>query len=176
MLCAALTASATAAAADPTAEQASVLGWGALQRLAELTSDTWWLTLAGLFWLKEGDNSFGSGPGNDLILDNAALAKTAGTFQVGGNRVRFLAQPRAEARPTGTAVDPIALHSDAGSETMVLGKRFAALLRDRARRQAGRAGRVTSRIRAAWSFHGLQYFPISDKAGRERALRRLPAR
>ena len=65
-LCAALTASATAAAADPAAEQASVLGWRA-QRLAELTSDTGWLTLAGLFWLKEGDNSFGSGPGNELM-------------------------------------------------------------------------------------------------------------
>jgi hypothetical protein len=160
-LCAALSASVTAAAADRAAEQTSVLGWRA-QRLGELTGDTGWLTLAGLFWLKEGDNSFGSGPGNDLILDNAALAKTAGTFQVGGNRVRFLAQPGAGVLLNGTAVDSVALHSDAAGEPTVLASgplRFFVI---------ERGGKLGVRVRdlnnpRRLEFHGLQYFPISDK-------------
>ena len=32
-------------------------------RRSSLTSDSGWLTLAGLFWLKEGENSFGRGAG-----------------------------------------------------------------------------------------------------------------
>ena len=47
----ALSASVPAAAADAATEQTNVLNWRA-QRRAELTSDTGWLTLAGLFWLK----------------------------------------------------------------------------------------------------------------------------
>ena len=38
------------------------------QRLAELTSDSGWLTLIGLYWLKEGQNSVGMGPNNDIVL------------------------------------------------------------------------------------------------------------
>jgi uncharacterized protein len=161
VLSAALSASVSAAAADSTAEQASVLGWRA-QRLAELTSDTGWLTLAGLFWLKEGSNSFGSGPGNDLILSNAALAKTAGTFQVAGNLVRFLAQPGAGVLLNGTTVDSVALHSDTEGEPTVLASgslRFFVI---------ERGGKLGVRVRdlknpRRLEFHGLQYFPISDK-------------
>ena len=45
-----------------------------MQRIESLTSDSGWLTLAGLFWLKDGDNSFGRDPDNSLVLDNPALA------------------------------------------------------------------------------------------------------
>ncbi len=158
---AALSATATAASAELTAEQANVLSWRA-QRLAELTSDAGWLTLAGLFWLKEGSNSFGSGPGNDLILENAALAKTAGTFQVTGAGVRFLAQAGAGVLLDGTAVDSVALRSDAGGEPTVLSSgslRFFVI---------ERGGRLGVRVRdlnnpRRREFSGLQYFPISDQ-------------
>ena len=159
-LCA-LLASVNAAATDPAAEQASVLGWRA-QRLAELTSDTGWLTLAGLFWLKQGDNSFGSGPGNDLILDNAALAKTAGSFQLTGKLVRFLAQPGAGVLLNGTAVDSVALHSDAAGEPTVLASgslRFFVI--ERGERLGVRVRDLNNPRRL--EFHGLQYFPVNDQ-------------
>ena len=44
------------AAADLQAERLSIDAWRA-ERVGRLTSDTGWLTLAGLLWLKEGDNS-----------------------------------------------------------------------------------------------------------------------
>lgn len=157
----ALSAPVPAAAADAATEQTNILNWRA-QRRAELTSDTGWLTLAGLFWLKEGSNSFGSGPGNDLILNNAALAETAGTFQVAGHSVRFTAHPGARVLLDGAAVDSVALRSDAGGEPTVLASgslRFFVI---------ERGGKLGVRVRdldnpRRVEFHGLQYFPISTK-------------
>lgn len=37
-------------------------------RIESLTSPTGWLTLSGLFWLKEGENLFGGGEGNQLVF------------------------------------------------------------------------------------------------------------
>ncbi|QQS36623.1 MAG: DUF1684 domain-containing protein [Ignavibacteriales bacterium] len=38
------------------------------QRITRLKSETGWLNLAGLFWLKEGENKFGSAKDNDIIF------------------------------------------------------------------------------------------------------------
>ena len=45
--------------------------WSA-ERLAKLKSEKGWLNLAGLFWLKEGENSFGSDPSNDIVFPEKA--------------------------------------------------------------------------------------------------------
>src|SRR5260221_12871514 len=43
---------------------------------AELKTDNGWLTVVGLFWLKEGKNSIGSGSGYDIELtDNFKAGK-----------------------------------------------------------------------------------------------------
>jgi hypothetical protein len=52
-------AAASATAVDPNGEQAEVSEWRA-RRIEALKSDEGWLTLAGLFWLKEGENRFGT--------------------------------------------------------------------------------------------------------------------
>ncbi len=44
------------------------------------TNEKSWLGLAGLFWLKEGENSFGSDPKCDFVLP-ASAPKKAGVFQ-----------------------------------------------------------------------------------------------
>ena len=38
------------------------------EREAKLKADDGWLTVTGLFWLKEGANDFGSAPVNDIVL------------------------------------------------------------------------------------------------------------
>lgn len=40
-------------------------------RVKNLLSDTGWLNVSGLFWLKKGDNSFGSAPENSINYKNA---------------------------------------------------------------------------------------------------------
>ena len=49
-------------------------------RAQSLTSDTGWLSLVGLLWLKDGENSFGRSPSNTWCSTTPALAQNAGTF------------------------------------------------------------------------------------------------
>jgi hypothetical protein len=75
----------TAATTDP-AYRAEIEKWRQ-QREARLTSDNGWLTVAGLFWLKEGDNRFGSSPLNDIVLPEASVAVEAGNFILSNGKV-----------------------------------------------------------------------------------------
>jgi uncharacterized protein len=150
-----------AAATDPAAEEASILKWRQ-ERAASLTSDTGWLTLAGLLWLKPGTNSFGSAPGNDLVLGNGALAAHAGDFEVSADGVRFHATPGSNVQLKGAPVAEVALRTDAAGEPTVLASgplRFFVI---------ARGEKLAVRIRdldnpRRLGFKGLEYFPISTK-------------
>jgi uncharacterized protein (DUF1684 family) len=50
------------------------------EREARLEAEDGWLTLAGLFWLKEGENSFGTDPTSDIVLPGGAAPARAGSF------------------------------------------------------------------------------------------------
>jgi uncharacterized protein len=161
LLAAALVAAAPLpAAVDPASEQADVLAWRQ-QRFASLTGDSGWLTLAGLFWLNPGSNSFGSGSGNDLVLNNSALADTAGSFDLEGGAVTFTAQTDGGVTLDGQQVDSVTLRSDASGNPTVLASgplRFFVI---------ERAGKLAVRVRdlnnpRRLEFRGLEYFPISS--------------
>ncbi len=51
------------------------------ERDKELRSENGWLTVAGLFWLKEGSNSFGTGAGVDIVLTGSA-PRNIGTLEL----------------------------------------------------------------------------------------------
>src|SRR2546421_2149430 len=59
------------------------------KRWADLKSETGWLTLVGLFWLKEGDNKFGSDATNDIALPNKQLNARAGSFNLQNGVVKL---------------------------------------------------------------------------------------
>ena len=151
-----------AAARDSAAlesEQAAISRWRA-ERVESLTSDNGWLTLTGLFWLKEGDNTFGRAPANSLVLDNAALAETAGSFVLTGHEVRFRAHPGSGVTHDGQPVSELALAPDASGHPTVLScgaLRFYVI---------ERAGNLGVRVRDLdnphrTGFRGLEYFPVS---------------
>src|SRR5688500_10527066 len=56
-------------------------------RLASLTSESGWLSLIGLFWLKEGKNTFGSDAGNDIVVPK--VPARAGEFVLANGVVTF---------------------------------------------------------------------------------------
>ena len=153
------TGAAAAGGLDLQAEQALIEQWRA-QRVEALTSDSGWLTLAGLFWLQEGDNSFGRGAGNALVLDNAALADHCGTFIVSAHSVRFVAAPGSGVTHAGQPVSSLALAPDSSGNPTVLASgtlRFFVI---------ERAGNLGVRVRDLDSphrtgFRGLSYFPVS---------------
>jgi uncharacterized protein (DUF1684 family) len=62
------------------------------QRLKSLQSEDGWLTLVGLFWLKEGEQTAGSAPESDLDFPQGTPAKL-GTFTRQGNTARFQPAP-----------------------------------------------------------------------------------
>ncbi len=51
------------------------------ERDKELRSENGWLTVAGLFWLKEGSNSFGTGKDMDIVLTGSA-PRNIGTLEL----------------------------------------------------------------------------------------------
>ena len=58
-------------------------------RVKALTEKNGWLNLAGLYWLKPGNNTFGSAPSNALVFKHKNMPALLGRFKVQGNRVSF---------------------------------------------------------------------------------------
>lgn len=141
------------------AERATIEQWRT-QRRDGLTSDAGWLTLTALFWLKEGENSFGRAFSNSLSLDNPALAAHAGNFERSGQQVRFIAAPESGVTHQGAPVGALALTPDTSGRPTVLESgalRFYVI---------ERAGNLGVRVRDLASphrlnFRGLEYFPVS---------------
>ncbi|MCC6804093.1 MAG: DUF1684 domain-containing protein [Anaerolineae bacterium] len=66
-----VTATEPTPSAEASAYEAEILSWR--QRLEDqLRAENGWLTLTGLYWLREGDNSVGSDPLADVLLPESA--------------------------------------------------------------------------------------------------------
>lgn len=143
------------------AERSSISEWRR-KRVDSLTSDGGWLTLTGLFWLKDGENTFGRAASNSLALDNPSLATTAGTFIVSGPQVRFEARPGSGVTHEGEPIRSLQMASDATGKPTVLASgalRFLVI---------ERAGNLGVRVRDLnnphrLQFRGLSYFPVSTE-------------
>lgn len=72
---------------DEAAYVESIEAWQQ-QRLERLKNKDGWLSLAGLFWLDEGENSFGSDPENDIVFPEKADA-FSGTLVLDEGSVRL---------------------------------------------------------------------------------------
>jgi len=51
-------------------------------RVEQLKTENGWLNLAGLFWLKQGKNTFGTGTFNNIIFPKGTINEQAGYFQL----------------------------------------------------------------------------------------------
>jgi uncharacterized protein (DUF1684 family) len=67
-----------------TAFQTGIAEWRS-QREARLKADDGWLTVAGLFWLHEGGNTFGKDPANNIELPDGPAK--AGVFELHDGKV-----------------------------------------------------------------------------------------
>lgn len=72
---------------DLKAYQDEINAWHEDRVEKELVSDQGWLNLAGLYWLNEGFNTFGSDPSNEVVFPKGKIAPNAGTFVVQGGKV-----------------------------------------------------------------------------------------
>jgi uncharacterized protein len=101
---------ATPVAADPASQQ-SFERWKG--QLVEGRKQEW-LPLAGLFWLKPGENTFGSDPKNTIVFPKGP--GQAGLFTLQGTTVTARFTPATKAMIAGKPVTAAVLQSDASGE------------------------------------------------------------
>jgi uncharacterized protein (DUF1684 family) len=111
------------------------------ERLVFLKSEGGYLNLAGLFWLRDGTNTFGSGPGNDIVFPDQAAA-AIGTFDLRNGAVKLTVNAEVEVRHMDTPIRSIVMAGDSVKEPVVVrngtfawsvikrDNRFAVRLRD----------------------------------------------
>jgi len=128
-------------------------------REARLRSDEGWLTVAGLFWLKEGENRVGSDAGAEVVLPAHSAPSRAGILRVQKGKVTI--EPAAGVPITlgGKPVMKAELRSDTPGppDVLALGKTRFFLIE--------RSGKLAIRLRdlespARKAFSGLRFYPI----------------
>jgi len=90
------------------------------ERLTELKSESGWLTLVGLFWLKEGDNKLGSDPANEIVLPASKISAQSAVFVLKNGVVQFEAPPRSLFTVEGKPATHLELKSDVDGSPTVL--------------------------------------------------------
>jgi uncharacterized protein (DUF1684 family) len=133
---------------------ANILKWRE-ERQAKLRAEDGWLTVAGLFWLKDGENTFGSEKSNDIELPQSAPSK-AGSFLLKQGKVILRLNPGIQMTLNGKpAMQEAELHPDSdklqsGAMTMYVinrGDKTGIRLKDK-------------NSVARNEFKGLSYYPI----------------
>jgi uncharacterized protein (DUF1684 family) len=129
------------------------------ERVQELKEEDGWLTLVGLYWLEEGENRFGSDPGNKVIFPEGKAPAVAGSLVREGKKVRIRVTPGTAVTVDGKLITEMDLAADATGEPTVLqlgtisffvierGDRIGVRMKDKA-------------SPALTSFHGLDFYPI----------------
>ena len=141
--------------------QRGINKWRA-EHQAELLAEDGWLTVAGLFWLKDGVNTVGAGSGFDVELTDNFKQGKFGEITYSHGSATLDVFPGVDAKSDGKSVSRIELVSDekskpikieTGSQTFYLIKRedrFGIRLKD-------------AKNPARTNFVGLKWFPINAK-------------
>ena len=91
------------------------------ERTESLKKEDGWLTLVGLYWLKPGENRFGSDPGNPVILPKGKSPAVAGTLVREGDAVTLRVQPGVKLTADGKPVTAsLALTTDTKGKPTIL--------------------------------------------------------
>lgn len=117
-----------------------------LARASALRAEGGWLAVAGLFWLHDGANSFGSDPASEIVLP--AGPAQAGVFELRAGTVTVTVKGESSRRE---------LQPDS-SDVFKIGRLSLVLIK--------RGDRLGIRLKdpdspARKEFHGLDYFPVS---------------
>jgi len=131
-------------------------------RFTRLTAEDGWLTLCGLWWLQEGENSTGTDSSNSFILPKGKAPSRVGSFFLRKNAVRFVAQKGSEITHGDSVVTTIELRTDHDADPTILRLKTLRML------VIERGGKLAVRVKdsenpARTHFKGLEYFPIDPR-------------
>ena len=131
------------------------------KRVVGLKQEDGWLTLVGLFWLDEGENRFGTDPGNKVIFPEGKGPAVAGTLIRQGDKLSVKATPGSGLTHKGQPVTEMELKADTTGEATVLeldtlsffaiqrGDRIGVRIKDR------KSPQLTG-------FKGLEFYPVQN--------------
>jgi uncharacterized protein (DUF1684 family) len=130
-------------------------------RETRLKADGGWLTVAGLFWLKPGDNRFGTDPGNDIVLPAGSAPEHAGVFKFAAGRTTVMLARGVTGTVAGRAITTADLKSDEKGAPDVLALRGLTMqVIKRGQRYAIRLKDKDSTLRKA--FTGLHWYDVKE--------------
>jgi uncharacterized protein (DUF1684 family) len=129
------------------------------ERVQGLREEDGWLTLVGLFWLDEGENRFGTDPGNKVIFPEGKGPAVSGTLIRRGDKVSVKAAPESGLTSKGKPVTEMELTVDTAGEPTVLELGTLSFFAIK------RGDRVGVRIKdrkspQLVSFKGLDFYPV----------------
>jgi uncharacterized protein (DUF1684 family) len=147
--------------AGPQDYRAEIQQWRR-HRLAALQADDGWLTVVGLFCLKEGRKTVGAGPTNDIVLPKGSAPAQVGVFEFHDSKTAFQAASGVEVTVNGKPAATATLRPDTSGAPDVL------RIRDLTMYVIERSGRYAIRLKdqnspARRNFHGLEYFPVNER-------------
>jgi uncharacterized protein (DUF1684 family) len=145
---------------DQTPYQAEIESWRRRME-ASLRADRGWLTLAGLFWLNEGANRFGTSPDNEIMLPGESAPAHAGSLVFHAGTVTLHAAAASGVTVNGQPATVVRLRSDAdAAPDLVAVGDLTMLVIQRGKRHAIRMWDRRSPARAA--FAGRHWRPVNE--------------
>jgi uncharacterized protein len=132
------------------AYESEIAVWRA-QRESKLKADNGWLTVAGLFWLKDGRNTFGAAPSNDIVLPGGPAQAGAFEKHAGQVTVALAGQAPRPLKPDSEAPADVVVLKDLTLFIIKRGDRYGIRLRDK-----------NSSFRR--EFSTLHWYPVKESA------------
>lgn len=148
-------------ASDPMSYRAQIERWRQ-QREDDLKAENGWLTVVGLFWLREGESTVGTGRGNTFVLPAGSGPAKVGTFVFHDCKASFHAAPGVPITLNGRRVDVSALTDDSTGAPDVLSiGSLSMYVIHRGRRYGVRVKDNNSEARR--KFTGTRWFPVAEQ-------------
>jgi uncharacterized protein len=144
--------------AEDTAYVKEVEAWRA-EREANLEKDDSWLTVAGLYWLRDGENWIGTAAENDFVLPEGSAPPVVGVFELHDGKTTFRPQRGVVVTQYGKPFETASLASgEPGEKDAVSIGKLSMWVHNSGARLAIRLRDLDSSIRK--EFTGLVWFPV----------------
>jgi uncharacterized protein (DUF1684 family) len=131
------------------------------KREAELKSDSGWLTVVGLFWLKEGSNRIGTDSANEIVLPAGTAPKQVGVIDFHQGKTVLRVEKDVKISVNGNPVTEFELDAakKGKPDTVQLGDLSFFVIK-RGDKYGVRVKNKSSRERLG--FEGVKYFPAQE--------------
>ncbi|MDT3695449.1 MAG: DUF1684 domain-containing protein [Ignavibacterium sp.] len=134
--------------------------WDA-KRTSRLKADDGWLNLIGRFWLKPGENTFGTSKDNDIVIESSKLPEHIGSFLFNDTVVTFKANDGIKVLHNNNPVKEVIMIDDQRKDMTILqigSIKFNLIIRDTL--YGIRARDLNSEL--VKNFNGVERFPIDQ--------------